>query len=105
MRAKELIESLDSCCLSSHLKDFEVGGVSCNSKEVRDNFIFVAIEGTHIDGHRFIQEAIERGAKAVIIQSADVSPRLSEKVAFIKVNDTRKALANLAAKFYGNPSS
>ena len=105
MRAKELIESLDNSYLFSHLEDFEVGGVSCNSREVCDNFIFVAIEGTHIDGHRFIQEAIERGAKAVIIQSSDVGPRLSEKVTFIKVNDTRKALANLAAKFYGNPSS
>ena len=105
MKAQELIESLDSCYLSSHLEDFEVRGISCNSNEVCDNFIFVAIKGTHIDGHRFIQEAIERGAKAVIIQSSDVSLRLPEKVTFIKVNDTRKALANLAAKFYGNPSS
>jgi len=105
MRAQELIESLDSCRLSSHLEDFEVGGVSCNSNEVCDNFIFVAIKGTHTDGHEFIQEAIDGGAKAVIVQSTEYRVQSRQKVSFIGVKDTRKALANLAAEFYGNPSS
>jgi UDP-N-acetylmuramoyl-L-alanyl-D-glutamate--2,6-diaminopimelate ligase len=105
MRAKELIESLDSCHPSSGLKDFEVRGVSCNSKQVCDNFIFVAIEGTHIDGHRFIQEAIDKGAKAVIVQSTEYRVQSTQGASLIRVKNTRKALANLAAKFYGNPSS
>ena len=106
MRAQELIESLGSSHFFSHLEDFEVAGVSCNSNEVCDNFIFVAIEGTHIDGHRFIEEAIDKGAKAVIVQNSK-TPKLqnSDKTCLIVVNDTRKCLANLAAKFYGNPSS
>ncbi len=104
MRAKELIESLDSCYLSG-LEDFEVRGISCNSKQVCDNFIFVAIEGTHIDGHKFIKEAIDKGARIVIVQSSVISHQSSEKVFFIRVNDTRKALACLAARFYENPSS
>lgn len=106
MRAKELIEPLDSCCLSSGFKDFEVAGVSANSNEVGDNFIFVAIEGTHIDGHRFIKEAIEKGAKAVIVQNLGTEElRNQRESCLILVKDTRKALSNLAAKFYGNPSS
>ncbi|MDP3732618.1 MAG: UDP-N-acetylmuramoyl-L-alanyl-D-glutamate--2,6-diaminopimelate ligase [Candidatus Omnitrophota bacterium] len=105
MRAQELIESLDIYHLFSHLEDFEVRGLSCNSKEVSDNFIFVAIEGTHRDGHEFIQEAIDKGAKVVIVHSSKFIVQSSEKAAIIGVGDTRKALADLAAKFYGNPSS
>lgn len=105
MRIKDIIKSLDNPCVPQGLEDFEVKGISCNSKNVLDNFIFVAIEGTHIDGHRFIKEAAERGAKVVIAQSSDVIHRFCGEATFIKVNDTRKALANLAAKFYGDPSS
>jgi len=107
MRAQELIESLGICYLSSDLEDFEVGGVSCNSKQVSNNFIFVAIKGTHIDGHEFIQEAIDKGAKAVIVQNSTNSKRLKNlnRASLIVVKDTRKTIANLAAKFYGNPSS
>ncbi len=105
MRAKELIESLDSRCLPSGFDDFEVRGISCNSNEVYDNFIFVAIEGTHIDGRKFIDEAIERGAKVVIVTSQASQVTSQKKSSVIQVEDTRKVLAKLAAKFYGNPSS
>jgi len=106
VRAKELIESLGSRYLSFGFDDFEVRGISCNSNEVCDNFIFVAIEGTHIDGHRFIKEAIERGAKAVIVQTPrHQDTKTPRKVTFIRVKDTRKTLAKLAAQFYRNPSS
>lgn len=106
MRAQELIESLDNCQFFSRLEDFTVAGVSCNSTEICDNFIFVAIEGTYIDGHRFIEEAINKGAKAVIVQNPrTLRPQNSDRACLIAVKDTRKALANLAAKFYGNPSS
>jgi len=104
MRAKELIESLDRRHLSSAFKDFKAEGISCNSKEVSDNFIFVAIEGTHLDGHRFIDEAISKGAKAVVVQSSKLEVQSSKKASIIRVEDTRRALADLAAKFYGNPS-
>jgi UDP-N-acetylmuramoyl-L-alanyl-D-glutamate--2,6-diaminopimelate ligase len=83
-----------------------VQGISCNSKLVKNNSIFVAIKGNKEDGHRFIQEAIERGAKAVIVQtSAYQDTRTSGKISFIRVKDTRRALAKLVTKFYANPSS
>lgn len=104
MRLKQLIKSLYNCDYS-HLEDFEVRGITCNSKEVLENFIFVAIKGSKTDGHQFIEEAINKGAKAVIIQrqSAKVS-KCQNSVNLIKVDDTRSALAKLAIEFYGNPS-
>lgn len=86
--------------------DFQVKGISSNSKDVLRDYVFVAIKGNRQDGNKFIGEAIKRGAKAVVIQSPvhqfTSSPA---KAHFIKVKDARQALAKLAAAFYGNPSS
>lgn len=106
MKLTELIESLDNYHIDSNLKDFEVKGISYNSKEVGNDFIFVAIKGTNQDGQRFITEAIGQGARAVVVQSRQCRAVDSlQKIPFIKVKDTRRALAQLAARFYGNPSS
>ncbi|MBU1727202.1 MAG: UDP-N-acetylmuramoyl-L-alanyl-D-glutamate--2,6-diaminopimelate ligase [Candidatus Omnitrophica bacterium] len=80
---------------------FEVKGISCNSKTVKNGFVFVAIQGNRDDGSKYIEEAIRNGARAVITKS---QKRQQEDVCFIKVRDTRKALARLASEFYGNPS-
>jgi len=105
MKAKKLIESLGNRYPDCIIDDFEVRGITCNSKQVFDNFVFVAIEGTHIDGHGFIDEAISKGAKAVIAHSSQLTTHGKKKVPVIAVEDTRKAITNLAARFYGNPSS
>jgi len=104
MRLKELIKSLDNINSIPALEDFEVGGISCDSREVSDNFVFVAVRGSREDGNRFIEDAIERGAKAVVVQSSEFGVRSSGQVPFIKVKDARKALAKLAAEFYEHPS-
>jgi UDP-N-acetylmuramoyl-L-alanyl-D-glutamate--2,6-diaminopimelate ligase len=96
------------------LLDFVVKGISCNSKNIKSGFVFVAIKGVKADGNEFIEEAIKNGAKAVIVESkshkvsAQVYPegtKLPNNVCFIKVKDMRKSVARLAAKFYGDPSS
>jgi UDP-N-acetylmuramoyl-L-alanyl-D-glutamate--2,6-diaminopimelate ligase len=111
MRASELIKSIDGFLTLSDLKDFEVKGISCNSKEVLDDFIFVAIKGNREDGNTFINEAIERGARVVVTQSALFSRRAGKlnppnlkNVFIVAVKDSRRALSRLAAQFYGNPA-
>jgi len=112
LKARDLINSIGSYTSSSPFEDFPVRGVSCNSGEVQDGFIFVAIRGTHEDGHKFIDEAIRKGAKAVVVQGSGFpSTSLgtgrvqgSGKISFIIVEDTRQALAKLAAEFSGRPS-
>ena len=104
MRLTQLIKVIDNNYTASRLGDFEVGGISCNSKEVLKDFIFVAIKGTNEDGHRFIPEAIGQGAKAVVIQIPNSPLPIPKDISVIKVRDTRKALAKLAAEFYSNPS-
>lgn len=112
MKISKLIKTIDSKVITKS-EDFVVQGISSNSKSVKKNFVFVAIKGTHEDGAKFMVEAIERGAKAVIVQSSSLDSardkefkvRSSKKALFVKVKDTRKALAELAAEFYGRPSS
>ena len=106
MKFKQLIEAIGPCPDDTKIKDFEVRGLSSNSRNIQDNFVFVAIRGTHDDGHGFIQEAIDRGAKAVIVQCQVSGIKCRDKkINLIKVKDTRKALAKLAASFNGYPSS
>jgi len=104
MKIKHLIESLGSNKTYAGLKDFEVAGISCNSQEALDNFVFVAIKGENTDGHKFIQEAIGKGAKLVVAQTSSSKLPIPKDIPVIVVKDTRKALAKLAAKFYGDPS-
>jgi UDP-N-acetylmuramyl-tripeptide synthetase len=61
--------------------------------------MFVAIAGSNADGHDYIDEALSRGASAIVTQKQTRIDGLS-----IAVSDTRRALAMLAAAFYGNPS-
>lgn len=105
MRLKQLIEAIGIDHEHLKLKDFEVSGISCDSKDVKDNFIFVAIKGVNDDGHRFISEAVENGAKAIIVGGSGVRAQGSSNASFVIAHDTRKALAKLAARFYGNPSA
>jgi len=105
MRLEQLIKVLDYCKPPSGIYDFQVKGIDCNSNNILEGFVFVAIKGNNEDGHKFINEAICRGAKAVIFQSPLQKLNHSAgRVNFIRVKDTRGALAKLASQFYGNPS-
>ncbi len=105
MRLKELIKAIGSPVSLGAVQDFEVKGISCNSKSVSADSVFVAIKGIREDGNRFIDEAIAKGSRVIIVQGRNQRIRNSNGVLFIPVQDSRKALAKLAAGFLGNPSS
>ena len=68
--------------------------------------LYVCIRGIHNDGHLFIQDAIDRGASAVIVESGNevASDNSSASALVISVPNTRKALACLFNAWYGSPS-
>ncbi|MGB9662932.1 MAG: UDP-N-acetylmuramoyl-L-alanyl-D-glutamate--2,6-diaminopimelate ligase [Moorellaceae bacterium] len=78
-----------------------VQGLHYDSRHIRPGFLFVAIPGHRTDGHLYLEDAVQRGATAVVIQKEVALP---EGVAWIRVKDSRKALADLAARYYGYPS-
>lgn len=77
-------------------------GLSMDSRTVQQGDLFVAVKGTHLDGHRFIEKAIKCGATMVVCER--LPNNLSDKVAYWAVEDSRKVLAQLAGNFYGHPS-
>lgn len=73
-----------------------------DSRKVGKNDCFIAIKGTIVDGHAFIEKAIEDGASAIICEQ--LPEKLHENVTYVEVDSASKALAFMASNFYGNPS-
>lgn len=82
--------------LISGRDNMEVSGISIDSRQIKPNEAFIAIKGNNFDGHDFVEQAIKKGAGAVIIQSCAFCPVPSAKPAVIKVADTVKALGDIA---------
>jgi len=79
-----------------------VTGVTCDSRRVQPGHVFVALKGQHVDGAVFARQALERGAVVVVSQEP---PPQQVQAPWTVVHDARRALALLAAEFYGNPSA
>jgi UDP-N-acetylmuramoyl-L-alanyl-D-glutamate--2,6-diaminopimelate ligase len=80
----------------------EIRGVAYDSRKVAPGEIFVAIPGLKQDGRRYVEDALARGATAVVLEGADLLEGRS--VARVLVGSTRAALARLADAYFGHPS-
>lgn len=82
--------------------DVAIEKMEFDSRKVSENDVFIAIRGSISDGHEFIETAINKGAITII---CDVFPEIIVTgVTYIKVNDTNKAMAFMAANYFNNPS-
>jgi UDP-N-acetylmuramoyl-L-alanyl-D-glutamate--2,6-diaminopimelate ligase len=79
-----------------------VTGLAYDSRKVKPGNLFVAVPGMREDGRRYIGDALERGATAVVLEGADVLT--SSPAGRIIVSSSREALARLAAAYFGHPS-
>ncbi len=82
-------------------ENVDIKGLTIDSRQVKPGFLFVAIEGFVVDGHRFIPSAVASGAKAVILTR--IPSELSEGVCYIRVKNPRFVLGYCAKNFYHNP--
>ena len=80
-----------------------INTIHFDSRKVAMDDVFVAISGTQVDGHKFISGAVNSGAKAVICET--LPDMMVNGVTYLQVDDSQKALAIMAANFYGNPSN
>ena len=82
--------------------EIAIGKPEFDSRKITSSDVFVAIRGSVSDGHDFIEQAITVGATAVV---CDTFPEfIADGITYIQVKDTNKALAFMAANYYGNPS-
>jgi UDP-N-acetylmuramoyl-L-alanyl-D-glutamate--2,6-diaminopimelate ligase len=81
----------------------DISAITVDSRSVKGGELFVAVRGTAVDGHKFVRDAIERGAAAVIVEAGEAGTPPAG-VPFVVVEDSSKALALVAARFHGNPA-
>lgn len=79
-----------------------VTSIQQDSRKVAAGDLFVAIRGTAVDSHQFIDDVINKGATTIVCESLPAT--LSENSTYIRVENTALALGKLASNFYGNPS-
>ncbi|NOW03145.1 UDP-N-acetylmuramoyl-L-alanyl-D-glutamate--2,6-diaminopimelate ligase [Clostridium beijerinckii] len=102
MNLKSILKGIDYESIQGDI-DIEVNKINYDSRKAGIDDVFVCIKGYATDGHKYIEKAIENGAKVIVIQD-DIEIK-DENIAIIKCNDTRKALALMGANYYDNPSS
>jgi UDP-N-acetylmuramoyl-L-alanyl-D-glutamate--2,6-diaminopimelate ligase len=97
MRLRQLLAELE---LAPPPADPEITGLAYDSRQVKPGYAFIAIPGSHTDGHQYVGEAVQRGAVAVVVER----PVVAHPAAVVQVASSRRALAELAAAFYRHPS-
>ncbi len=100
MILKDLLRELTPASVCGPV-DGAITGICYDSRKVTPGSLFVAIRGFQSDGHKFLFAAVEKGAAAVLVEQLPAD--LPEKVTAVVVDDTRAALARVAATWYGHP--
>lgn len=97
---EEFLSGLEYKILQKGKEDIKYTGMEYDSRKIEAGNIFVALEGAVVDGHKFIKNAVENGAKAILV-SKEVP--LEFPVEYILVKDLRKNLGKIASEFYNYP--
>ncbi len=83
-------------------KDIIIDNITFDSREIKSNCMFVAVKGTKSDGHNYIEQTIEKGAKCIV---CEVLPNVIKKeITYVLVKDTSYSLGILASNYFDNPS-
>ena len=81
----------------------EVAALAFDSRKVEANTAFIATRGTQVDGHDYIEQAIEKGAVVIICE--ELPENLNTAITYVQVKDSSEALGIMASNFFGNPSA
>ena len=98
MKLKDLIPA-DGVIQMNADPELEITGISYDSRKTEAGDLFVAIRGFETDGHRYIGKAVEKGAAAVLCEELP-----EESAPFVRVRDSRLALALCSCVFFGRPA-
>lgn len=103
MRQSDLLK-LPICKLiypDTLIEDFKIKGLHYNSRECKEGYLFFATDGTHTDGHNYIEDAIANGATTIVVSHP--LNNYNSKAIYIMVDSPRRAMSLVASSFYGEP--
>jgi UDP-N-acetylmuramoyl-L-alanyl-D-glutamate--2,6-diaminopimelate ligase len=107
MRISKILNNLNVIQVVGDAKEKEINNLTIDSRDVTDHSLFVAIKGYNVDGHNFIQEALAKGAEAIVLENSEKLHDkyfLNSNCVKILVKDSRAALAEIANTFWDEPS-
>lgn len=102
MRLDELLSGLKYTCIRGSM-NLEVTGVIYDSRKVKEGCLFLCIEGADFDGHSFAAEAVQKGAKVLVISKPVQLPE-EKQITVVQVDNTRYAMAFISAAWFGHPA-
>ena len=105
---RKLKDILKNINIINHVGDDSVmvSSIEFDSRKATNGSIFVAINGIAVDGHKYIQKAIDLGANSIVYQNKQAIEGIDiTNLNLIHVDDSKEALGVIAANFYNNPSS
>jgi len=82
--------------------ELAISDITFDSREVLKSSLFVAVQGTQVDGHDYIDEALSNGAQVIVCQS--FPDKVKSDITYIKVENSAIALGIIASNYFGNPS-
>lgn len=100
MKLKQVLDGV-SIVEQTASGDMEIGKLRYDSRQVGDGDVFVAITGFETDGHRYIDKAVAGGAGVVV---CEYIPEGGIAVPYVRVQSSRRALAQMAANYFGHPA-
>ena len=80
----------------------EVKHLTFDSRDIKEDTLFVAIKGTQVDGHAYIEQAIAKGATAIVCEKYPET--IYDHITYVQVMDSNEALAIISDNFYDHPS-
>lgn len=108
MELTELLNNVHAIRVIGEVQRRDVSSIQYDSRKVQKNSVFVAIQGFKTDGHKFIPDAINNGAVAIVVEDDKSVPDeliRHSQIAKILVKNSRIALAELSKGFYKDPTS
>ncbi len=96
MTLRELVKDIEYKVYGND--EIEIRGIAYDSRKVKEGYLFIAIKGFETDGHKYIESAVKNGAAAVLGED-DISGNFT----YVRVKDSRRALAICGAQFYDHP--
>ncbi len=102
MKLRELCSEFKYECLSGSM-DVDVRDVIYDSRKITEGTVFVCMVGAVTDGHKYIPDAVKKGASAIVVERADEAQQIPDQVTVIQVESARRALAYMSAALFGHP--
>ena len=100
MKLERVLEKVEYSIINGNT-DIEITDICYDSRKIKEGCLFICLVGSSFDGHDYIDSAIEKGAKAVLVEK-DITRK---DITVIKVDNTRRVLSQVSINYFNNPGS